>query len=216
MWHPYGDLTRNWSALDPTVPRILATILNGTIVAGMVVLLHRCRTARLIPCHALTHFAHEGCFLAPVYDRFTDGFCDCGHAHRASPARLAPAASSVTLICWRRPCARNSPWALPSGSKPGATFPLPLIDVPVSWSTKHQDNAAAHAPMREFLLRTLSSLSDALVSAQWREDWIPPAILDHDRFRQAPNASGPLRRASRLRRLTATIERTKSRKINSL
>src|SRR6266478_6606636 len=39
MWHPYGDLTRNWSALDPTVPRILATILNGTIVAGMVVLL---------------------------------------------------------------------------------------------------------------------------------------------------------------------------------
>src|SRR6266446_4415174 len=110
MWHPYGDLTRNWSALDTTVPRILATILNGTIVAGMVVLLHRCRTARLIPCHALTHFAREGCFLAPVYDRFTDGFCDCGHAHRASPARLAPAASSVTLICWRRPCARNSPW----------------------------------------------------------------------------------------------------------
>jgi hypothetical protein len=40
--------------------------------------------------------------------------------------------------------------------------------------------------MREFLLRTLSSLSDALVSAQWSEDWIPPAILDHDRFRQAP------------------------------
>jgi len=62
--------------------------------------------------------------------------------------------------------------ALPSGSKPGATVPLPLIDVRVQWSTRHQDNAAQHAPMREFLLRTLSSLSDALMSAQWREDWI--------------------------------------------
>jgi hypothetical protein len=30
------------------VPRILATILNGTIITGMVVLLHRCRTARLV------------------------------------------------------------------------------------------------------------------------------------------------------------------------
>jgi hypothetical protein len=76
--------------------------------------------------------------------------------------------------------------ALPSGSKTGATVPLPLIDVRVQWSTRHQDNAAQHAPMREFLLMTLSGLSDALVSAQWREDWIPPAILDHDRFRQAP------------------------------
>src|SRR6266446_3754235 len=57
MWHPYGDLTRNWSALDPTVPRILATILNETIVAGMVVLLHRCRTARLVPAAHL-HISH--------------------------------------------------------------------------------------------------------------------------------------------------------------
>src|SRR6266478_7835003 len=95
-------------------------------------------------------------------------FCDCGHADRASPARLAPAASSATLICWRRSCARNSPWTLPTGSRPEATVPLPLIDVRVQWSTRHQDNAAQHAPMREFLLRTLSSLSDALVSAQWR------------------------------------------------
>src|SRR5260370_22603928 len=59
--------------------------------------------------------------------------------------------------------------ALPSGSKPGATVPLPLIDVRVQWSTRHQDNAAQHAPMRKFSLRTLSSLSDALVSAQWRK-----------------------------------------------
>jgi hypothetical protein len=57
--------------------------------------------------------------------------------------------------------------ALPSGSKPGATVPLPLIDVRVQWSARHQDNAAQHAPMREFLLRILSTLSDALVSAQW-------------------------------------------------
>ena len=134
----------------------------------MIVLLHRCRTARLIPCRALTHFAREGYFLAPVYDRFTEEFCDREHADRASPARLAPAASSATLICWRRSCARNSPWTLPTGSRPEATVPLPLIDVRVQWSTRHQDNAAQHAPMREFLLRTLSSLSDALASAQWR------------------------------------------------
>src|SRR3982074_1052656 len=98
----------------------------------MVVLLHRRRTARLIPCRALTHFARKD-ILAPVYDRFTDGFCDCGHADRATPARLAPAAS---LIFWRRPCARSSPWALPSGSKPAAAVPLPLIDVRVQWSAQ--------------------------------------------------------------------------------
>jgi hypothetical protein len=106
--------------MTATVPRILATILNGTIVAGMVVLLHRCRTARLVPCRALTHFAREGYFLAPVYDRFTEGFCDCGHADRASPARLAPAASSVTLICWRRPWADQllcQGWPQPNGHR---------------------------------------------------------------------------------------------------
>jgi hypothetical protein len=73
--------------LTATVPRILATILNGTIAAGMVVLFHRCRATRLIPCRALTHFAREEYFLAPVYDRFTDGFCDCGHADRRSSRR---------------------------------------------------------------------------------------------------------------------------------
>src|SRR3954468_13407714 len=39
MWHPYGDLTRNWSALIATVPRTVTTILDKTIVAGMIVLL---------------------------------------------------------------------------------------------------------------------------------------------------------------------------------
>jgi|SRR5580704_13288665 hypothetical protein len=76
---------------------------------------------------ALTHFAREGYSLAPVYDRFTEGFCDCGHADHANVARLAPAASS--LGCWRRPCARNPPLALPSGSKPAATVQLLPIDV---------------------------------------------------------------------------------------
>jgi len=33
------------------------------------------------------------------------------------------------------------------------------------WSEKHQDNAAQHAAMRKFLLRTPSSLSDAPMSA---------------------------------------------------
>src|SRR5260370_5529803 len=185
MWHPYGDLTRNWSALDRACDANPCHDIewddrrwNGCASSSLSYGAARPPAAHLQFSHA------KGYFLAPVYDRFTDGFCDCGHADRASPARIAPA-SSVTLICWR-PCARNSRWAPPSGSKPGATVPLPLIDVRVQWSTRHQDNAAQRAPMREFWLRILSNLSDALVSAQWREDWIRPAILDHDRFRQAP------------------------------
>jgi hypothetical protein len=59
--------------LTATVPRILAKILNGTIVDGMVVLLHRCRTPRLIACRALT-ISHATGILAPVYGRFTEGF----------------------------------------------------------------------------------------------------------------------------------------------
>src|SRR6266576_949522 len=45
--------------LTATVPRILATILNETIVAGIVVLLYRCRTARLVRCRALAHFSRN-------------------------------------------------------------------------------------------------------------------------------------------------------------
>src|SRR5216683_4112602 len=110
IWHDVGQL------LTAAVPRLLATILNETIVARMHVLLHRCRMARLISCRALTHFAREGYFLAPVYDRFTEGFCDCGHADRASRARLAPAASSVTLTFAGDGHAR--------GARPGITFRL--------------------------------------------------------------------------------------------
>jgi hypothetical protein len=46
MWHPYGGLTLIGQRLTKTVPRIPAAILNGTIIAGMVVLPHRCRAAR--------------------------------------------------------------------------------------------------------------------------------------------------------------------------
>src|SRR5882757_219388 len=50
MLHPYGCLTQKWSALDGvSVPRLLASILNETIMAGTVVLLLRCRTARRVP-----------------------------------------------------------------------------------------------------------------------------------------------------------------------
>jgi hypothetical protein len=110
MWHLYGALTRTWSVLDRDCAANTCHDIewddrrwNGCASSSQSYSAAR-------PCCALTHFAREGYFLAPVYGRFTDGFCDCGHADRASPARLAPVASSVTLICWRRPCARNSPW----------------------------------------------------------------------------------------------------------
>src|SRR5216684_1494694 len=110
MWHPYGGLTRNWSALDRDCAGNTCHDIerddrrwNGCASSSL-------SRSTAGPCCVLAHFAREGYFLAPVNDRFTEGFCDCGHADRASCARLAPAASSVTLICWRRPCARNSPW----------------------------------------------------------------------------------------------------------
>ncbi len=62
----------------------------------MVVLLHRCRKARLMPCRVLTHFAREGYFWAPVYDRFTDGFCDMRTA-RARSTR----SRGVVRAAWR-------------------------------------------------------------------------------------------------------------------
>jgi hypothetical protein len=44
MWREVGQ------CMTATVPRILATILNGTIIAGTVVLLPRFRTARIFRC----------------------------------------------------------------------------------------------------------------------------------------------------------------------
>jgi hypothetical protein len=69
--------------LTATVPIILASILNETIVAGMVVLLHRCRTARLVPAaHLYISYAQD--ISSSVYDRFTKGFCRCGNVCRCS------------------------------------------------------------------------------------------------------------------------------------
>src|SRR5258708_4786117 len=44
------------------------------------------------------HISHAKDILAPVCDRFMEGFCDCGHAEHTGPPRLAAAASSVALI----------------------------------------------------------------------------------------------------------------------
>jgi hypothetical protein len=107
MWHPYGDLTRNWSALDRDCAANTCHDIewddrrwNGCASSSL-----SCGAAH--PLLRTYTFPTQRIFLAPVYVRFTDGFCDCGHVDRASPARLAPAASSVTPICWRRLCARK-------------------------------------------------------------------------------------------------------------
>src|SRR5216683_984515 len=106
MCHLYDDLTRLGQRLNATVPRILATILDGTIVAGMVVLLHRCRTARLVPAAHL-HISYAKDIFAPVYDSFTEGLCDSGMRTMRTALDSLPPASS--LVCWRRPCARIRP-----------------------------------------------------------------------------------------------------------
>jgi hypothetical protein len=62
---PVDDLTRLGQRLTATVPRRLATILNATIVAGMIVLLHRCRTARLFPAARL-HISYTKDMIAAV------------------------------------------------------------------------------------------------------------------------------------------------------
>src|SRR3954465_1843664 len=49
----------------------------------MVVLLHRCRTARLILAAHL-HISYAQDIWAAVYGRFTEGFCRCGHVCRCS------------------------------------------------------------------------------------------------------------------------------------
>src|SRR6267143_5150099 len=164
MWHLYCALTRIRSALDRDCAANTCHDIEWDDRRWNDCAPPSLSYGAAHPLPRTYTFRSRRYFLGPVYDRFTEEFCDREHADRASPARLAPAASSATLICWRRSCARNSPWALPTGSRPEATVPLPLIDVRVQWSTRHQDNAAQHAPMREFLLRTLSSLSDALVS----------------------------------------------------
>jgi hypothetical protein len=65
-------------------------------------LLHRCRAAWLIPLLRTYSFRTRRIFFGIGHDRFTKGFCDCGHTDRASPARLAPAAPNqyrVDIVC---------------------------------------------------------------------------------------------------------------------
>jgi hypothetical protein len=122
-------------------------------------------------------------FLAPVYDRFTEGFFrprTCGPCEAHSTRSRSVFRNADLLVT-----AMRAKFAL------GVTFQCQTRgDSPDTADRRSHavgtHNAAQAAPMREFLLRTRSSLSDALMSAQWREDWIPPAICDRDRFRQAP------------------------------
>src|SRR3954454_4516398 len=69
MWPRDCELPQMSQRLTATVPRILATILNETIVAGMVVLLHRCRRARLVPLRTYI-FRTRRLSAAPAHRRF--------------------------------------------------------------------------------------------------------------------------------------------------
>src|SRR2546430_10248167 len=99
MWHPYCDLTRNWSAIDRDCAANTCHDIewddrrwNGCAYSSLSY-----GAAHPLPC-SYTSRTRRIFFLAPVYDRFPDGFCECGPRE---PARLAAAASSVALICWR-------------------------------------------------------------------------------------------------------------------
>src|ERR1700686_3230807 len=90
MWHLYDDLTRNWSVLDRDCAASTCQDIewddrrwNGCAASS------RSRGAAR-PLPRTYTFRTRWMFLARVYDRFTEGFCDCGHADRASAARLAP------------------------------------------------------------------------------------------------------------------------------
>src|SRR6266480_3304810 len=61
------------------------------------------RRGSFLPAHLHISYAkdifvvHEA-ISAPVHDRSTEKFCDCGHAEHTRPPRPAAAASSVALI----------------------------------------------------------------------------------------------------------------------
>src|SRR5882672_12395562 len=83
MWHLYDDLTRNWSALDRDCAANTCHDIewddrrwNGCASSSLSYSAAR-------PCRALVHFVRAG-DLASVYDRFTKGFCRCGHVCRCS------------------------------------------------------------------------------------------------------------------------------------
>jgi hypothetical protein len=76
---------------------MLATILNGMIVAGMVVLLHLRRSARLILSLRTDAVARED-FLRPVYDRFRGVFA-AADKWTAGIRATCPRDVFATLIC---------------------------------------------------------------------------------------------------------------------
>src|SRR5258707_102934 len=83
MWHPYGDLTRNWSALDRDYAANSCHDIEWDDRRWNDCASHRCRPVRLVPgAHLYISYAQE--ILASVYDRFTKGFCRRGHVCRCS------------------------------------------------------------------------------------------------------------------------------------
>src|ERR1700736_4147190 len=103
MWHPYGDLTRNWSALDRDCAANTCHDIewddrrwNGCASSSL-------SYGAAHPLPRTYTFRTRRIFLAPVYDRFIEGFCDCGHADHV-PARLAPGHCRACQMRW---CHRN-------------------------------------------------------------------------------------------------------------
>lgn len=92
MWHPYCDLTRNWSALDRDCAANTCHDIewddhrwNGCASSSQSYSADR-------PCGALRQFVAQN-ILAPVYSRFTKGVLPL----RTCPSLLAPCHWSVEL-----------------------------------------------------------------------------------------------------------------------
>src|SRR5216683_3420719 len=122
--------------LTATLPRILAIILNGTIAAGTVVLLHRWRKAWFIPCRALTHFHAKGTFGYRSMNGSHTSFATADIRMREPRSTRSRSVFRNAYLLARTMRAKFA-LALPSGSKPAATVLFPQIDVRVQRSTRH-------------------------------------------------------------------------------
>src|SRR6478736_8632543 len=117
MWHPYGDLMRNWSALD----RHCAANSRHDI-EWYDRRWNECASSSLSygaahPLPRTDTFSREGYFLAPAYEWFTDRFCDCGHADaRTCSTRSRSIFRNAYLLA--RTMRAKFALAFPSGSKP--------------------------------------------------------------------------------------------------
>src|SRR6202035_2463354 len=86
MWHPYGDLTRNWSALDRNCAANNCHDIewddrrwNGCASSSL--------SSGAGSCLLRTHiFRTRKLFWAPVYGRFSEGFCDSSFKRRRKQA----------------------------------------------------------------------------------------------------------------------------------